>query len=96
MKIIIRNRNKKIETVNLTSKEEMVWIQPEQYAQITTDAATTALDFMKKHPQIHEVKFSVLPELDPDEDEENFDAYDEQAAENAGTESGTENEGEHD
>ena len=76
MKIIIRNRNKKIETVNLTSKEEMVWIQPELYTQITVDAAEMAMEFMKKHPQIHEVKFSVLPQLDEEENEEDFYADD--------------------
>ena len=72
MKIIIRNRNKKIEVNNITSKEEMVWIDPEKYTQITTDAGTMAMEFMKKHPQIHEVKFSVLPQMDEEEDEEQF------------------------
>lgn len=72
MKIIVRNRRKKIEVSNITSKEEMVWIKPEQFEQITTDAGTMAAEFMQKHPQIHEVKFSVLPELDEQEDEEQF------------------------
>ena len=74
MKIIIRNRNKNIEVSNITSKEEMVWIQPEQFEQITTDAGTMATEFMRKHPQIHEVKFSVLPQMDDEEDEEQFNA----------------------
>lgn len=74
MKIIIRNRNKNIEVNNITSKEEMVWVTPEQFTEITTDAATMATEFMKKHPQIHEVKFSVVPEMDGDEDEEQFNA----------------------
>ena len=72
MTIIIRNRNKNIEVSNITSKEEMVWIQPEQFEQITTDAGTMATEFMRKHPQIHEVKFSVLPQMDDEEDEEQF------------------------
>lgn len=72
MKIIIRDRNKKIEVSNITSKEEMVWISPEQFSEITKDAGVMATEFMKKHPQIHEVKFSVLPELDKDEDEDEF------------------------
>ena len=78
MKIIVRNRRKKIEVSNITSKEEMVWIKPEQFSQITSDAGAMATEFMQKHPQIHEVKFSVLPELDEQEDEEQFYApYDE-------------------
>ncbi|MCR5680472.1 MAG: hypothetical protein K6G08_09745 [Prevotella sp.] len=80
MKIIIRNRSKKIEVSNITSKEEMVWIDPDKYSQITTDAGTMAAEFMQKHPQIHEVKFSVLPELDKDEDEDEF--YDSEDNEN--------------
>lgn len=79
MKIIIRNRNKNIEVSNITSKEEMVWIAPEQFAQITTDAGTMATEFMQKHPQIHEVKFSVLPQMDEEEDEEQFNASDNEA-----------------
>lgn len=74
MKIIVRNRNKNIEVNNITSKEEMVWVAPEQFTAITTDAATVATEFMKKHPQIHEVKFSVLPQMDDEEDEEQFRA----------------------
>lgn len=62
---------------NITSKEEMVWIAPELYSEITKDAGTMALDFMKKHPQIHEVKFSVLPQIDEEEDEEEFYAGEE-------------------
>lgn len=76
MKIIIRNRNKKIKVSNITSKEEMVWIDPEKYSQITTDAGVVAIEFMQKHPQIHEVKFSVLPQMDEEEDEEQFYAGD--------------------
>lgn len=76
MKIIIRNRNKNIEVSNITSKEEMVWIDPEKFSQITTDAGTMATEFMQKHPQIHEVKFSVIPEMDSDEDEEQYNASD--------------------
>jgi hypothetical protein len=72
MKIIIRSRNKKIEVSNITSKEEMVWINPELFSEITKDAGVMATEFMKKHPQMHEVKFSVLPELDKDEDEDEF------------------------
>jgi hypothetical protein len=72
MKIIVRNRNKEIQVGNITSKEEMVWIDPEKYAQITTDASVMATEFMKKYPQIHEVKFSVVPQLDEDENEEDF------------------------
>lgn len=74
MKIIIRNRNKNIEVSNITRKEEMVWIDPDKFTQITTDAATMATEFMKKHPQIHEVKFSVLPQMDDEEDEEEYNA----------------------
>ena len=74
MKIIIRHRNKKIEVNNITSKEEMVWVTPELFTSITTDAGTMASEFMEKHPQIHEVKFSVLPEMDSEEDEEQFNA----------------------
>lgn len=74
MKIIVRNRNKNIEVNNITSKEEMVWIAPEQFTAITTDASAAATEFMKKHPQIHEVKFSVLPQMDDEEDEEQFRA----------------------
>lgn len=76
MKIIIRHRNKKIEVNNVTSKEEMVWIDPEKFTQITTDAGTMAAEFMEKHPQIHEVKFSVLPQMDEEEDEEQYNASD--------------------
>jgi len=72
MKIIIRNRDKQIQVSNITSKEEMVWIAPELFAEITKDAGVMATEFMKKHPQMHEVKFSVLPELDKDEDEDEF------------------------
>lgn len=72
MKIIVRNRNKQIQVGNITSKEEMVWIDPEMYAQITTDAGVMATEFMKKYPQIHEVKFSVLPQIDEEESEEEF------------------------
>jgi len=72
MKIIVRNRNKQIQVGNITSKEEMVWIAPEMYAQITTDAGTMAAEFMNKYPQIHEVKFSVIPQIDEEESEEEF------------------------
>lgn len=89
MKIIIRNRNKKIEVSNITSKEEMVWISPEQFSEITKDAGAMATEFMKKHPQMHEVKFSVLPELDKDEDEDEFYASE-------GADSQPEHDGEHD
>ncbi len=78
MKIIIRNRNKQIQVNNIASKEEMVWITPEQYTAITNDANTMAQEFMAKHPQIHEVKFSVLPQLDDDESEEDFYADEEE------------------
>lgn len=74
MKIIIRNRNKNIETVSLASKEEMVWITPEQFTEITKDAAKTAIEFMKRNPQFHEVKFSVLPQMDDEEDEDEYNA----------------------
>jgi hypothetical protein len=50
----------------------MVWIEPDLYAKITTDAGLIATEFMKKYPQIHEVKFSVLPQMDEDENEEDF------------------------
>ena len=76
MKLIVRNRNKEIQFVNVASKEEMVWVDPDVYAQLSHDAAEAAIEFMKNHPKIHEIKFSTLPELDPDEDEESFDAYD--------------------
>lgn len=89
MKIIIRNRDKQIQVSNITSKEEMVWIAPEIFAEITKDAGVMATKFMKKYPQIHEVKFSVLPELDKDEDEDEF-----YASEDA--ESQPEHDGEHD
>lgn len=79
MKIIIRHRNKNIEVNNITSKEEMVWIDPEKFAQITKDAGAMASEFMEKHPQIHEVKFAVLPEMDDDEDEEQFNASENEA-----------------
>lgn len=72
MKIIVRNKDKQIQVSNITSKEEMVWITPEQFTDITTDASSMAVEYMKKHPQIHEVKFSVLPEMDSEEDEEQF------------------------
>jgi hypothetical protein len=72
MKIIVRNRNKEIQVGNITSKEEMVWIDPEVYAQITTDAGVMATELMRKYPQIHEVKFSVLPQIDEEESEEEF------------------------
>ena len=72
MKIIIRNRNKQIQVSNITSKEEMVWIAPELFAEITKDASVAATEFMKKYPQIHEVKFSVLPQMDEEESEEEF------------------------
>lgn len=80
MKIIIRNRNKQIQMSNITSKEEVVWIDPELYTKITTDAGAMATEFMRKYPQIHEVKFSVLPQMDEDESEEDFyDGDDEQS-----------------
>jgi len=66
MKLIVRNRNKQIQFVNVASKEEMVWVDPEVYSQLSSDAAKAAIDFMKEHPKIHEIKFSTLPELDPD------------------------------
>ena len=72
MKLIVRNRKNNIEVSNITKTEEMVWITPEQFSQITSDAGIMAAEFMKKHPQIHEVKFSVVPELDKDEDEGQF------------------------
>lgn len=72
MKIIIRNRNKQIQVSNITSKEEMVWIMPELYADITKDAGAMATEFMQKYPQIHEVKFSVLPQVDEEEDEDEY------------------------
>lgn len=72
MKIIIRNRKKQIQVSNITSKEEMAWIDPEQFTDVTTDAGRMAAEFMKEHPQFHEVKFSVLPQIDEDEDEEEF------------------------
>ena len=76
MKIIIRNRNKQIQVSNITSKEEMAWITPKQFQDVTTDAGAMAAEFMQKHPQIHEVKFSVLPQIDEEEDEEEFHAGD--------------------
>ena len=48
MKIIIRNRNKEIQVSNITSKEEMVWIAPELYAEITKDAGVAATEVMKQ------------------------------------------------
>lgn len=72
MKIIVRNRNKQIQVSNITSKEEMVWINPDLYAEITRDAGVMASEFMQKYPQIHEVKFSVLPQIDEEENEEDF------------------------
>ena len=93
MKIIVRNRNKQIQVGNITSKEEMVWITPEQYSEITTDAGTMATEFMQKHPQIHEVKFSVLPQIDEEENEEDFyagEGDDEQS--HCGMDAQTENE----
>lgn len=72
MKIIIRNRNKQIQVSNITSKEEMVWIPSETFSEITKDAGAMACEFMQKYPQIHEVKFSVLPQIDEEEDEEEF------------------------
>ena len=72
MKIIVRDRKKQIQVSNITSKEEMAWITPEKFTAITSDAGEMATEFMKKHPQIHEVKFSVLPQLDEEEDEEEF------------------------
>ena len=78
MKLIVRTRKSKLEVSNITSKEEMVWITPELFSQITSDAGVMAAEFMKKHPQIHEVKFSVVPELDKDEDEEQFYASDQE------------------
>ena len=77
MKIIIRNRNKQIQVSNITSKEEMAWITPKQFQDVTTDAGAMATEFMQKHPQIHEVKFSVLPQIDEEEDEEEFHAGEE-------------------
>ena len=77
MKIIIRNRNKQIQVSNITSKEEMAWITPKQFQDVTTDAGAMAAEFMQKHPQIHEVKFSVLPQIDEEEDEEEFHAGEE-------------------
>lgn len=97
MKLIVRNRNKQIQFVNVASKEEMVWVDPEVYSQLSHDAAEAAINFMKEHPKIHEIKFSTLPELDPDEDEENFDAYDEPQGEDDQTnESNNENGEKHD
>ncbi|MBQ9093217.1 MAG: hypothetical protein IJY03_04390 [Prevotella sp.] len=97
MKLIVRNRNKQIQFVNVASKEEMVWVDPEVYSQLSHDAAEAAINFMKEHPKIHEIKFSTLPELDPDEDEENFDAYDEPQGEGDQTnESNNENGEKHD
>lgn len=72
MKIIVRNRNGQIQMSNIVSKEEMVWIKPDQYEAVTKDANAMALEFMEKHPQIHEVKFSVLPQLDDEENEDEF------------------------
>lgn len=97
MKLIVRNRNKQIQFVNVASKEEMVWVDPVVYSQLSHDAAEAAINFMKEHPKIHEIKFSTLPELDPDEDEENFDAYDEPQGEGDQTnESNNENGEKHD
>lgn len=97
MKLIVRNSNKQIQFVNVASKEEMVWVDPEVYSQLSHDAAEAAINFMKEHPKIHEIKFSTLPELDPDEDEENFDAYDEPQGEGDQTnESNNENGEKHD
>ena len=92
MKIIVRNRKKEIQVGNITSKEEMVWITPEQYAEITTDAGTMAAEFMKKHPQIHEVKFSVLPQIDEDESEEDFYAGEDDDQNHCGHDAQTETE----
>ena len=78
MKIIVRNRNKQIQVGNITSKEEMVWINPDLYAEITKDAGVMATEFMKMHPQIHEVKFSVLPQIDEEESEDEFYAGDDE------------------
>ena len=72
MKIIVRDWKGKIDVVNLTSKEEMVWIDQALYSEITTEASKAAMDFMKRYPQIHEVKFSVWPQLDEEENEEDF------------------------
>lgn len=72
MKIITRIRNKRFQVSNITGKEEMVWIDPQLFADITKDAGVMALEFMKKYPQIHEIKFSVLPQMDEEEDEEEF------------------------
>ena len=79
MKIIVRNRKKQIQVGNITSKEEMIWINPELYAEITSEAGAMAAEFMKKFPQIHEVKFSVLPQMDAEESEEDFYAGEEEA-----------------
>ena len=91
MKIIIRNRNKEIQVSNITSKEEMVWIAPELYAEITKDAGVAATEFMKKYPQIHEVKFSVLPQIDEEENEEDFYADDGDGQSHCGQDAQTEN-----
>jgi hypothetical protein len=74
MKVIIRNRKENFEASNIVSKEEVVWIQPDQFTQIMSDAFTAAEEFMKKHPQFHEVRFSVLPQMDEDENEEDYNA----------------------
>lgn len=95
MKIIVRNRNKKIENISLASKEELVWIEPQVLEKLSKDAFKTAIDFMEANPKIHEVKFSTLPELDPDEDEESFDAYDQPQGDQQG-DGVTENSDNHD
>ena len=80
MKIIVRNRDRQVQVSNITSKEEMAWIDPDLYANITRDAGVAATEFMKKYPQIHEVKFSVLPQIDDDENEEDFYAGEDDGA----------------
>ena len=92
MKIIIRNRNKQIQVSNITSKEEMVWIAPELFAEITKDAGVMATEFMKKYPQIHEVKFSVLPQIDEEENEEDFYAGEDDDQNHCGQDAQAENE----
>ena len=94
MKIIVRNRDNQIKVSNITSKEEMAWIEPEQFTAITTDAGQMAMEFMKKHPQIHEVKFSVLPQIDEDENEEDFYDGEEDGQGHCGQDSDAEKSGE--
>ena len=90
MKIIVRNINKQIQVGNITSKEEMVWIDTELFTEITKDAGVMATEFMKKYPQIHEVKFSVLPQMDEDENDENFYAGEDDEQSHCGQDAQTE------